>query len=37
MIAVFQAIGTKLDEETKEKLPINLYSNLFSEMFTDEV
>ncbi len=37
MIAVFQVIGTKLDEETKEKLPINQYSNLFSEMFTDEV
>ncbi|PAV77901.1 hypothetical protein WR25_13996 [Diploscapter pachys] len=36
MIAVFQVIGTKLDEETKEKLPLNLYSNLFGEMFNDE-
>ena len=37
MLAVFQVIGTKLDEETKKKLPINLYSSLFSERFNDEV
>ncbi|PAV92531.1 hypothetical protein WR25_15470 [Diploscapter pachys] len=36
MIALFQVIGTKLDEETKKKLPINQYPSLFSEMFNDE-